>query len=101
MIKVLSFYINNTLFGVDIKKVKEINRNTEFAIVPDAGEHIVGLHNMRGQIVTVFDFSKLIGMNKKTKNTNTCIILKTLETSPDLAGFLIDKPGDVIDVEKD
>jgi chemotaxis signal transduction protein len=41
--KVLSFYINNTLFGINITLIREINRNVEYTPVPDAPPYIVGL----------------------------------------------------------
>lgn len=99
--KVLSFYVDNNLFGIDIKLIKEINRNVEYTPIPDAKEEIIGLLNMRGQVVTLFDFSKLIGLNKQTGNRNTCIILKSNGNETNYVGFIIDRPGDVIDINKE
>ena len=99
--KVLSFFIDNSLFGIDIKLIKEINRNVEYTPVPGAKEHLVGLLNMRGQVVSIFDFSKLIGIRNVHAKRSTCIILKASQSEPNHVGFLIDRPGDVIDVGKD
>lgn len=98
--KVLSFYVDNNLFGIDIKLIKEINRHVEYTPIPDAREQIIGLLNMRGQVVTLFDFSKLIGIKKQVGNSNTCIILKSNNNESNHVGFIIDKPGDVIDIIK-
>lgn len=99
---VLSFYINNNLFGINITLIREINRNVEYTPVPDAKPYIVGLFNMRGQVVTLFDISKLMGIKEGDHlQRTTCIILKAPANDPNQIGFLIDKPGDVIDLEKE
>ncbi len=98
--KVLSFYINNTLFGINITLIREINRNVEYTPVPDAPPYIVGLFNMRGQVVTLFDISKLLGLKNESHSMRSmCIILKAPANDPNQIGFLIDKPGDVIDLD--
>jgi len=100
--KVLSFYMNESLFGINITLIKEINRNVEYTPVPDAKPHIVGLFNMRGQVVTLFDLSKLLCLKEGAgRQSSACIILKAMANDPNHIGFLIDKPGDVIDINKD
>jgi purine-binding chemotaxis protein CheW len=100
--KVLTFYLRGSLFGIDIKLIKEINRNVEFTPVPGARPYILGLFNMRGQIVTIFDLSQMIGISDEIcKESSTCIILKPTVIAQNHVGFLIDKPGDVIDISED
>lgn len=97
--KVLTFYISGIFCGIDIKRAKEIVRNVGYTIVPGVSENIVGLVNLRGQVVTLFDIAKLlklsIGIEKHGPN---CIILKNRPGDPDTTGFIIDRTGDVIDV---
>ena len=52
------------LFGIDIGLVKEINRKIKYTEVPGAPEHIVGLYNMRGQVVTIFDVACILHKRK-------------------------------------
>lgn len=94
--------MNDSLFGIDIVLIREINRNVEYTSVPGARPYIVGLFNMRGQVVTLFNLSRLIGIRKEDgKLRTTCIILKAPANDPNQIGFLIDKPGDVIDLDKE
>ena len=100
--KLLTFYLNKQLFGIDITTVKEINRNIDYTIVPGAPEHIIGLFNMRGQIVTLFDLSGMLGYQRTCENRQlSCVILKNTQGEPDYTGFLIDYPGSVVDVAED
>lgn len=99
MTTVLTFRLHEELFGLDILHVKEIQRNVEFTPVPGASAHIVGIFNMRGQIVTLFDLSGILGYTPMIpEGKKACIILKTTIHHPDLIGFLIHKTGDVIDI---
>ncbi len=111
-----TFFIGDTYFGINILQVQEINSQTNFTPVPDSSEYIRGLLNLRGQIITVFDMSKRLGregINEDAKTRN--LILKTdnqteelrregLVTSRignDAVGFLVDKIGDVVEVEEE
>lgn len=100
--KVLTFYLYDNLYGVDITLIKEINRNVDFTPVPDSSPNIVGLLNLRGQIVTLFNLAKLIGIDYEgKKNSTSCIILKAPPNDPNQIGFLIDSFGDVVDIGED
>ena len=98
--KILTFYLQGELFGIDIKVVKEINRKIMYTEVPGAPDFIVGLFNMRGQVVTVFDLaSRIHGREDVIPDNPTCIILKNQNTSSEHMGFIVDRPGDVLDVK--
>jgi purine-binding chemotaxis protein CheW len=98
--KILSFYINSNLFGVDIRIVKEINRNVNFTDVPDSEKMIIGLFNMRGHVVTLFNIHQFLeGDSKKVGGKNNCIILKSFEDDTNHTGFFVDKLGSVLDIE--
>lgn len=98
----LAFYLGEALFGIEITKVKEINRNVEFMPVPEAPPDVAGLFNMRGQIVTLLDLTRILrGKCCEEKQRTACIILKTTPDNPDYAGFIIDKPKDVISIKEE
>lgn len=96
---ILSFNLCDSLLGVDVTLVKEINRNIEFTPIPGAKSHIVGFFNMRGQVVTLFDLAKLLNLGEMKQQENLiCIVLKSPK-DPDQVGFLIDRPGDVLEID--
>lgn len=96
---ILSFNLCGNMLGVDVTLVKEINRNVEFTPIPGAKEHIVGFFNMRGQVVTLFDLAKILNLGEmQQQDRRICIILKSPK-DPDQVGFLIDSPGDVIEID--
>jgi len=97
--KILTFYLGGSLLGINLKLAKELNRNITYTPVPGSQPHIIGFFNMRGQVVTLFDLAKLIGINDvNAREGLICIILKSPK-APDQVGFLIDRPGDVIEID--
>lgn len=101
-LKVLSFMLNDKLLGVETKYVKEINRNVEYTEVPLAPQSVVGLFNMRGQIVTLLNLANYLEEGEKQKSEkSTCIILKSRGNSLNQIGFLIDKTQDVFDLDEE
>lgn len=99
--QVLTFHLCGSLLGINVRLIKEINRNVEYTPVPDAESHIHGLFNMRGQVVTLFNLARLLALEKDGgQKKRTCIILK-VPCDPDQVGFFIDHPGDVIDIDMD
>ena len=102
--KLLTFEICDDLFGIDINSVKEINRKVIFTEVPVSSPHIIGLYNMRGQIVTVFDTAQMLGYSDERYNYKSgngihfsCVVLKAADIS-DIAAFAVDAAKDTISV---
>lgn len=102
MLTLLTFRIKNTLFGIEINRVREINRNVEYTNVPGAPKRVVGLFNMRGRIVVLYNFSYLFNYpNCAVEQGSTCIVLKSTGENQDINGFFIDQTGDVLNIEEE
>jgi purine-binding chemotaxis protein CheW len=111
----ITFYLGEDLFGLDILLVREINRNMEITPVDRAPDYVRGLINLRGQIVTVLDLGVRLNVGARTIGKETsCIVLKTKteleryqraqwgeDACEDLVGLLVDRIGDVVQVDAD
>lgn len=107
----ITFTLNNTLYGLNIDYVREINRYLDLSPVPHAPKYIHGLLNLRGQIVTVMDLKKCIGLSvQKSDTVQHNVIIKTdaerqggrgeeMPCVPDKLGFLVDDIADVVTVD--
>lgn len=99
--KVLTFYLGGSLCGIDIALAKEINRTIKYTSVPGGAAHIVGLLNLRGNVVTLFDLAQILSFPEKEDRLGAkCIILREI-FNRDQVGFFIDKLGEVMDVIPD
>ena len=82
--------MDGNLMGIDILKVREINRSLDITPVQYGPEHVRGLVNLRGQTITVFDLGTRLGLSPRQLSSNShSIILKQ-----DAVGFLVDHIGD-------
>ncbi len=64
IIELATFFIGDALCGMDILKVQEINKLMEMTKVPQAPEYVLGILNLRGQIVTIIDLGKKLGLGE-------------------------------------
>ncbi len=113
MKQLVSFYLGEQLFGIDILLVREVNPDTNIIPVPRSRGEICGLVNIRGQVILVADLAVLLGMEARTISPEShVIILKTSQEfvrvrsrvdtirAESLAdkpiGFLVDRIGDVV-----
>jgi purine-binding chemotaxis protein CheW len=110
-----TFRLGDRLFGLDIMMIREINRILDITPVPHARDHIRGLINLRGQIVTILDLGVRLGLPRLDIGEESHnVILKTnaelatarqagssknFSTSTDLVGFLVDAIGDVVEAD--
>lgn len=59
------FKLGGEEFGVDIMQVREIIRKEALTVVPNAPEFVKGVINLRGQITTIIDLRKRLGLPEK------------------------------------
>ena len=92
----VTFRLDDRLLGMDILKVREINRMVDVTPVPHAADYIRGLVNLRGQTVTVFDLGIRLGLGpREIRGTTHNIILKGGSI-----GLLVDGIGDVTEARE-
>ncbi len=51
----VTFQLENETYGVNVMQVQEILRYSEIAAVPGAPSYVLGIINLRGNVVTVID----------------------------------------------
>ena len=59
--KVLGLVLDESLYGLDIAGVREVARLVPLTFVPGAPPAILGVANLRGQIMPVIELRRLIG----------------------------------------
>ncbi|MFP4213390.1 MAG: chemotaxis protein CheW [Desulfohalobiaceae bacterium] len=93
-IQLSCFYISNVLCGVDINSVQEINKNLDLTPVPLAQEYILGIKNLRGQIVTVLDPGLKLQLSPAQVTDQARIII--IRWNEEYVGLMADSITDVL-----
>ena len=93
-VELATFYVGDALCGMDILNVQEINKHVEITKVPQSPDYVTGILNLRGQIVTIIDIGKKLGLSPtKLSNESRNIIVKSKE---EYIGLVVDSIADVV-----
>ncbi len=92
----VTFRIEDDLLGVDILRVREINRMLDITPVPKAPAYVRGLVNLRGQTLTVFDLGIRLGLPPRqiTEESHNVV----LKHHP--VGLLVDSIGNIVQCDE-
>lgn len=96
--QVVIFKLNQEQFAVETAKVQSINDMMEITQVPKAPNHIKGLINLRGNIISLLDVNLLLEMGKEHNDEQSNIII--LEMEDELVGITVDQVDEVLDVDE-
>jgi len=91
----ITFRLARNLMGVDILDIREIVHCIRVTKVHRAPWFVMGLMNLRGQILTILDIGALLGMERPGRNSGSHVIVFKHTN----VGFAVDQIGDVFDIE--
>lgn len=90
----VTFRMDNETYGINVMQVQEVLRVTEIAPVPGAASHVLGIINLRGNVVTVIDTRKRFGLSQRDLDDATRIVI--IEASDQVVGMLVDSVAEVV-----
>ncbi len=97
IVELATFYVGNALCGMDILKVQEINKLMQMTKVPQAPEYVLGILNLRGQIVTIIDLGKKLGLGETDLSQDPRNII--VNSSGGHVGLLVRQISDVVEAD--
>ena len=92
----VTFLVDDSIYGVDIKLVREIKQWSPTTVLPNQPHYTKGVLNLRGTIVPVHDLRARFGggMTDATETHVVVIVLIGTKT----VGILVDAVSDIIGV---
>jgi len=99
----LSFNLDDEVFALDISKVREVLEFTTVTKVPQTPDFMLGVINLRGNVVPVIDMRLKFGMSQTEKTVNTCVIIVEISVDGEKAvlGAMADSVQEVFELEAD
>jgi purine-binding chemotaxis protein CheW len=94
----VTFRLDKEKYCVNVMLVQEVLRITEIAPVPGAPNYVLGIINLRGNVVTVVDTRKRFGLMSKDVDDSSRIVI--IEVNNNVIGVLVDSVADVVDLRK-
>lgn len=90
----VTFQLEEETYGINVMHVREVLRYTEIAPVPGAPDYVLGIINLRGNVVTVIDTRSRFGLMQGEITDNTRIIV--IESERQVIGILVDSVAEVV-----
>jgi purine-binding chemotaxis protein CheW len=92
-----TFRVDNELYGIDVMQVKEVLRFSEITPVPGADSSILGIINLRGNVVTVIDTRQMFGLPLAPYDDDTRVIVVEFNEQ-EVIGLVVDSADEVINL---
>lgn len=92
----VTFRLGDETYGINVMQVQEVLRMTEIAPVPGAPHYVLGIINLRGNVVTVLDTRARFGLEARETDDATRIVI--IETDGHIVGILVDSVAEVVNL---
>lgn len=90
----VTFKLENEVYGINVMQVQEVLRYSEIAPVPGAPLYVLGIINLRGNVVTVIDTRARFGLEPREVTDNTRVVV--IESEKQVIGILVDSVAEVV-----
>jgi len=99
----VTFSLGSELFGVEVNRTREILSLTPVTKVPQTPDYLIGVINLRGQVVPVVDMRLKLGLPANAQTEDTCIIVVEVQIDgePIVVGALADAVREVLEIRSD
>ncbi|MBC3764975.1 chemotaxis protein CheW [Neptunicella marina] len=90
----VTYCLGDETYGINVMQVQEVLRYTEIAPVPGAPDYVLGIINLRGNVVTVIDTRSRFGLPSADVTDNSRIVI--IESEQQVVGILVDSVAEVV-----
>jgi len=94
VIQWVTFHLDNEVYGIAVIQVMEVLRSVDITPVPGAPDYVLGIINLRGNVVTVIDTRKRFSLPSKEVDDLSRIVI--IESNGQVLGMLVDCVAEVV-----
>ncbi len=98
VVQLVTFRLGGETYGIDVMNVQEVLRISEIAPVPGAPEYVLGIINLRGNVVTVVDTRARFGLPSSETDDASRIVI--VESEDQVVGILVDSVAEVVELNQ-
>ena len=99
VIQLVTFRLKDETYGINVMQVQEVLRVTEIAPVPGAPNYVLGIVNLRGNVVTVIDTRTRFGLPTTEVDDASRIVI--IESDEQVVGIMVDSVAEVVELQHD
>jgi purine-binding chemotaxis protein CheW len=95
--QLVTFRLEDETYGINVMHVQEVLRVTEIAPVPGAPPYVLGIINLRGNVVTVIDTRSRFGLPPGDIDEASRVVI--IESEMQVVGILVDSVAEVVELK--
>ncbi|QTQ14407.1 chemotaxis protein CheW [Treponema parvum] len=99
--KMITFSLAGKDYAIDIMKIKEIAKVGHFTYVPNVLPFVVGVYNLRGDIIPIIDFRLFFNIDVPAKKIDELENLLIVTVGEQTFGAVVDEIHSVVGIQKD
>ena len=96
-VRCVLFQLDSEVYGINVKKVREVLRVGQIREVPGASRNVIGVINVRGVIVTVVDGRGVYNLPAKKTDDDSRIVIIEIDDDTTV-GLMVDRVIEVKDI---
>lgn len=94
----VTFFAGGQSFSVDITHVREIRRWTAVTPLPHAPKEVLGVMNLRGSVIPIYDLSARFGLGPTPENPRNVVVVAMIENQT--VGLLVEAVSEILSVTR-
>jgi purine-binding chemotaxis protein CheW len=94
VLQYVTFRLDDETYGINVMQIQEVLRYGEIAPVPGSPDYVLGIINLRGNVVTVIDTRRRFGLNDADITDASRIVV--MESADQVMGILVDSVAEVV-----
>jgi len=95
----VTFQLDDETYGIDVMQIREVLRSVEISPVPGAPAFVLGIINLRGNVVAIIDTRSRFRLAQREMDDSSRILI--LEAGDYVVGFLVDSVSEVAELQND
>lgn len=92
----VTFRLGDETYGINVMQVQEVLRIPDIAPVPGSPAYVIGIINLRGNVVTVIDTRHRFGLSSTVLDDSSRIVI--IEAEDQIIGILVDSVAEVVEL---
>lgn len=99
----LTFSLGEEYFAIDVAHVEKILEYQQVTKVPKSPNYMLGVFNLRGEVIPLIDTKLKFGMEATVITNSTCVLVITVDIEGEQVklGSLVDNVREVVKIEKE
>jgi purine-binding chemotaxis protein CheW len=98
--KMVTFALAGKDYAIDIMQVKEIAKAGRFTYVPNTSPFVLGVYNLRGEIIPIIDLRIFFNIPTKARETDALESMIIINVDEQTYGIVVDSIDKVVAISK-